>query len=218
MTWMCVIVLLPLTTHVFSQEYDYPAQGLTTMPDIPTDAVSIRLATNNIATFSHDAFADFYQLRFLGIGGNPITELPNMLPVADTLVNLNFVNTQVSQLDDDMFNALTALEKTRMELSLVTSIPNVPGPGKTLKSIIAFQCLLEKFPAVSHYKALEELVIGGNPMTSVQDSDVDNLEKLRVLTMNNVPLLTLPDNPKALQTLETIDISSSGVSTMKIRL
>ena len=181
--------------------------------NIPPDVIEIKLINNEIKTFPDDAFDKFYQLKRLYLGKNPIKAIPNLIPVGDTLARLNIPHCHITHIDESIFNELKVLQSVNLEGSRLTSFPNVPGPGNSLVRIIISDCQLSKFPAVNHYKTLEELDVTNNPMTSVQDPDVDSLERLNKLIMRNVTLRVLPYNPKALRTVGFIDISSSDVST-----
>jgi hypothetical protein len=91
MEWTSVhiIFLLLFTPMTSAQNYDGSNKGYTEMPtDIPLDVVKISLTGNNIASFREDAFVGFYQLEQLSLAGNPLSELPNLLPVASTLKSL----------------------------------------------------------------------------------------------------------------------------------
>ena len=213
-SWIQILVLLNMTARAFSQTYGYTGQGLTTMPNIPANAVNIKIPYNNIETFPDDAFENFYQLDEISFGHNPLKEFPNFIPVGNTLSTINAVFIHLTHINETIFNELRVLRALRTCCSRLTSLPNVPGPGDSLQEIRVQNNQLPIFPPLYHYKALEILDLSDNPMTSVQDSDVDNLEKLRVLKLNSVPLPTLPYNPKALQNVEIIEVSSSNVSTI----
>ena len=213
--WIQILVLLAVTVLTFSQEYRYDRQSLTEMPsNVPADAIFLSLAFNDIESFQVDDFEKFYQLETIGFGYNPVKVFPNFLPVRKTLLTVSALHADLTVINETIFNELRILENLVMCCNKLTSLPNVPGPGNTLWKIIAKRNLMTKFPPLYHYKALMMLDLSENPMTSVQDSDVDNLEQLKILTMKKVPLRSLPYNPKALQGLKNIDISSSNVSAI----
>ena len=215
-TWIQILVVLNVIGRAFSEIYEYNGQGLTTMPNIPADAIVINLESNNIETFSDDAFEKFDQLELLVFSDNPVKEFPNLIPVGNTLLEIIGTHTNITHINETIFNELRVIEAIDFKNNMLTSFPNVPGPGNTLDFVDLEFNQLFKFPPMYHYKALHHLDLSDNPMTSLQDSDVDNLQiKLRELVMHNAPLHTLHNNPKALQNLEVIVIVGANVSTIE---
>jgi hypothetical protein len=149
---------LALVKIIVAQLYDRSAQSLTSFPtDIPPATTEIKLFDNRIATFPEDAFDPFTQLQILNIGKNHFTELPNLIPVGDTLRQLWVPNCRLHDVNATVFDTLVVLEYVSFRLcASLTSIPDVPGPGLSLTPItFGLQDTgLRTFPSLTSYPSI----------------------------------------------------------------
>ena len=193
-------IFIVCMTVVKSQNYDAYRKGLTAFPtDIPDNATSINVVINSISNFTADALSTFYQLRILNIGQNDFTEMPDLRAVGGTLTKLLATYCKVITIDPQMFNELRVLEHADFSRCLLTSFPNVPGPGNTLLYLSIGDCQMTEFPALGNYTKLLDVTLSRNPINNMQDNVLEGLYQLDELALVRTNLTSLLDNPKAMQ-------------------
>ena len=217
---MYFFVTLSLFAKCAAQSYDDGDMGHDTFPtDIPTDTKEIDLYDNNIASFPDDAFYGFYQLEDLNIGKNPFTELPNLAPVGNTLKNLQMKYCKLTELDANIFNELVVLEEAYLKYCELTSFPDVPGPGSTLWKIYCNSCMLDTFPVLSSYKALEYITFGNSPaLTTVPAAAVASMRLAGKLHLWGTSITSLPDYPMAYENITQLMLYTTAVSVFVVSL
>ena len=218
--WISALVTFTVFHELHAQQYDAAMQQydckkcrLAAFPtDIPTEAKEIKVDKNEINTFPDDAFQNFFQLEKLSMGNNPFTELPNLRPVGNTLKALEMFNCRLTELNASIINELVVLEILDVHMCRLTSLPNVPGPGNTLRDILCRACDLSTFPLLSEYRALENVNVHGTPITSVSLSAVASLHLHRVLKLYRTRIQSLPEYPMAYENIITFLLSETSVS------
>ena len=221
-SWMYIIATLHLFSAYSAQTYDGSEMGNDTFPtDIPIvyDTKEIDLYDNNIVSFPDDAFQDFYQLESLDLGKNPFTELPNLTPVGNTLKVLRMKYCKLRDLDANIFNELVVLEEANLKHCELTSFPDVPGPGNTLWKIYCNSCMLDTFPVLSSYKALEYITFSSSPeLTTVPEAAVASMHLTGNLHLWGTSITSIPDYPMAYENITQLLLYTTNVSIFLVSL
>ena len=217
--WLYTIDILSLIAELTAQTYDGRAKGHATFPtDIPADRTQIDLRHNIINSFPDDAFNGFYQLEKLDIGENPFSVMPNFAPVGDTLKVLGMQHCKLTELNASIVNKLVVLEEIDLFYCPLTSFPDVPGPGNTLRTIYCWRCSVSTFPMLSHYKSLEYISFSGNPMTHVPEAAVVSLHLSGELRLWDTAITSLPDYPQAYENITDLRLKQTDVSFFLVSL
>ena len=217
--WLCFIVIWTLFSELTAQTYDGAHKGHTAFPtDIPANTIEIYIQGNNINSFPYNAFDKFYQLEKVNIGDNPFTQLPNIIPIGDTLKVLLMGYCKLTELNAGIFNELVVLEDIYLRECPLTSFPDVGGPGNTLWKIVCYECKLSTFPLLSNYKALKHISFIQNPMTSVPEAAVASVHLSGGLYLDSTAITSLPQYPKGYENLTLLRLQDTTVSFFLVPL
>ena len=203
-----------------AQGYDGRSKGHATFPtDIPANSTETDLYDNDINSFPDDAFNELYQVEKLDIGDNPFTAMPDLAPIGDTLKVLDMNSCKLTELNASIFNELVALEDIYLNrCRAITSFPDVPGPGNTLRAIHCYLCRVSTFPMLSHYKSLKTISFSHNPLTRVPEEALTSLHLSGNLNLYRTPITSLPDYPQAYENLTILQLRASDVSFFLVSL
>ena len=170
------------------------------------------LYDNNIDSFPDDAINELYHLEKLNIGKNPFTHMPNLAPVGDTLRVLDMKFCKLTELNASLLDALVVLEQILLNFCLLTSFPDVPGPGNTLSRIDCRGCNISTFLSLSNYKTLTYISLGSNPMTHVPEAAVVSLQVSGKLYLHDTAIASLPDYQQAYADITSLWLHETDVS------
>jgi Leucine-rich repeat (LRR) protein len=194
-------------------EVDYVIHGhITTFPsDIPEDVTKITIESQ-LNSFPEDAFEKFHQLDTLDLDYNHITELPNLIPVGETLKSLSLVNCRLTTLNDTVYDNLRALESLFLRLNPLVSFPDVHnGPKATLRLINIEGTHLTSFPALADYQKLYYIILASTDIAeAVTEADIRG-PALKRLLLDSSDFTSLPEAPKLTESFTELSVKSTTV-------
>ena len=217
--WLCAISVWTLISELTAQTYDRRGKEYTTFPtNIPSDTTEIDLYDNKINSFPDDAFTNFDQLETLDIGSNLFTQMPKLSPVGDTLKSLFVWYCKLTKLNTSIFNELIVLERMSAAYCPLTSLPDVSGPGNTLRVIACYGCKVRTFPMLSNYEALKYITFGDDPMARVPEAAVASLHLSGKLLLYDTAITSLSDYPQAYENITFLRLDGTDVSFVLVSL
>ena len=203
---------------------------------ICTELVALKvfdLYGNNINSFPDDVFNEFYHFANLNLGKNPLTQMPNLVPVSDTLKVLGMRACTLTELNASIFNELIALRQLDLygnninsvpddafkefyhlaNLNLgknpLTQMPNLVPVGDTLKVLRVQTCKLTELNAsiFNELVGLEELDLYDNNIDSFPDDAFNELYHLEKLNIGKNPFTQMPNLAPVGDTLRVLDMT-----------
>ena len=200
-----------------AQVYELIYEDITVFPsDIPANTVEIGIIHTNLSIVPEDAFDDFFQLVELVISKSQMTEMPNLIPVGDTLETLKLSFGRITQLNATVYNALTVLKALTLEGNPLASFPDVPvGPRGSLFYLQLRNCQFTSLIRVAPYAKLSRLGFMGNPIVGeIVEEDLLVASNLHHLIVGDTGVISLPESPTLMDNLATLDISATDVSIL----
>ena len=243
--WLYVFVTLTFSSELTAQSYDGSNQGHTTFPtDIPPNTKQLYLHDNHINNAPDDAFNEFYQLETLGISKNSFTDLPNLIPVGNTLkvlnlrynhlakLNMSIFNklvvlekmyisyNDISSFPDDAFNNLYQLETLDMEGNPLTKLPNLTPVYNTLSHLEMDYCDLVELNVSIFNKlvVLEEIDISDNDISSFPDDAFNEFYQLEILDIGDNPLIKPPNLAPVGNTLKVLEMDQCHLAELNMSM
>ncbi|XP_034534744.1 toll-like receptor 13 [Notolabrus celidotus] len=200
-------------------------RDLSAVPDdVPKNATSLDLNSNNISTVNRTGFSRLSKLGSLQLQFNRLSHLEDR--VFEDLVSLRRLDlgaNSLQNLTDDVFQGLNLLEDLSVEKNRLTYIsPLVFQPLPRLKTVNLCSNGLHQLSIIASILQLPlitELKAGFNRFASFQfDNPPLNASNLRTLWFNGNPLKRFGVTRDILPRLESLDVSySTGGLEWKVR-
>lgn len=207
------LVALSFIHQSAGQNYTRDGEIHVTFPsDIPADVKEISILSAELSIFPEDSFEKFYQLETLILDFNPITYLPNLIPVGDTLKTISTVDCLMTTLNATVYNELRVLVSLTLRDCPIVSLPVVPhGPKLTLDYIGLGRGALTSFPtALGEYQALTTIIVTSTPIEGAL-TEADIAPNLQLLKLSSTKVSSLPEAPKIMSSLQKLHVQYSNV-------
>ena len=211
---------MDLGYNAMAENFSSIGETYTTFPSgiIPVDVKEISINQASLATFTEDAFEDFHQLESLTLDYNPFNEMPNLIPVGNTLKYFRAVNCGMTQLNATVYNELRILETLNVRGCPIVSFPWVEaGPRDTLRLLNLGNCEFTSFPSLAGYTVLYFILLSNNGIKGdITEEDVSGIPNFRKLNIDGTNVTGLPESPRLLDGLNRLEITNTKVSIMCI--
>ncbi|CAE7501557.1 Igfals [Symbiodinium natans] len=168
----------------------------------------VSLNARNISEIAAEAFSPLgCQLRKLYLSGNPLVRLPpHRFAGLGCLQSLDLSRTQLMEVDDDAFSGLRqlrvlALSENRLSKLGAPALRHLPG--------------LEHLVLGGVGETMDDMVIGGNPLTSLPPRLFAGNPKLRSIDLSHNTLRTLHEDAfQGLRHLHSLDLMLNPLTVL----
>lgn len=160
-------------------------QGLTEIPDIPTEAISVQLLFNSISSIPDGIFSELHSLKLLDLGINEISEIGSGRFIGlEALEDLHLKYNRISSVQGGIFSQLKKLKYLVLSQNQICHIDSDAFDG--LNSLESLSLNENKLAVVSpgtlnHLSSLETLYLYHNWITTIDSDTFDGLDSLKNL-------------------------------------
>ncbi|XP_078050920.1 leucine-rich repeat-containing protein 40 [Augochlora pura] len=167
---------------------------------------------DNSLTELDPAMGDLIMLSHLDLSCNKLSELPVGMGYLVRLTSLDVSHNALKELPPDLTNmrALLQLDASNNELETLPPL----GELRKLQSLMLHINKLTTFPDLSGCTMLRILHLADNNITEFDMSCLDGVGKLKILTLGNNNIDTLPEEIIKLVNLEILDLSYNKLTTV----
>ena len=183
--------------------------------------VHLSLANNSISSLPTEIFANQENLQHLDVSGNLLssTEIkPALFQHLSNLTELDLSGNQIGKLRKKTFWNLTKLETLKISRNKLQKLPNKLFQNQAnLGTLFLSKNLLTRVSneALQGAQQLSQLLLDNNLIEELEDQVFTNLSSVTVLDLSFNNLLKVPKTLKALQNLQSIDLSKNFITELE---
>ena len=147
---------------------------------------------------------------------NKFSQFPDFRAVASTLRTLTFTRNQITYIEPDYLDGLINLTTLRISSNyLLDFIPNVPGLGNALTSLLLGRCGFIKIPTVTKFSKLETLAINYyDNLLHTSKEDFFGMGPVETIQMKGTLVAEFPDFAHVAETLKSVDVTDGQTKTI----
>ena len=214
-----LVVMATLCLPCHGNKYTAISKALTAVPgDIPLDVTEVDLSSNAIATLQDFTFSLYPTLSkvqlmknqltsvspvafcgapitFIGLGGNPLTQFPDLTCLFDTLEQISIWDCQIATFPQHLLAPLALLHTFLIYFNPLAALPDLTFNTLALVNIKGSNTLGSLDPYLGYFATVQSLEFGGDydfPDFRIFSPGTTQFTTLRIscsygMSLDNVP-------------------------------